>query len=254
MKSFIVILLVLFTGCITAQKTEDFTWYNAGELTPGGKVNTQSLNPFQRLPDSMKELVRKRVWDLSENPSGVYVNFETNAPEIIINYTVQGPLDFPHMPATGVSGVDLYTYKNHSWKWVKGNYNFQDTISYRFRLSDKDIARKIPSKFRLYLPLYNTISKMEIGVSKHADFKEVPEKNTDCGLRNFHNTGSMCRETWHSLDFNFITANGYSIAELWFFWKWTFRGRNRCFSIEYKSRSFYSGLFGEFYFWPGFKC
>lgn len=39
----------------------------------------------------------------------------------------------PHMPATGVSGIDLYaTDNNGQERWCVGRYVMQDTITYDF--------------------------------------------------------------------------------------------------------------------------
>lgn len=172
MKIIISLIFISIFGNLTAQEPENINWYTFEETKPGGKIDAPGINPFQRFPDSMKKKVRKQVWDLSENPSGVYLNFQTNAAEIFVKYQVKGPLEFPHMPATGVSGVDLYSFKEGSWKWVKGKFSFQDTISFHFSL--KTSKNKIQQKLRLYLPLYNTIFNMKIGVDKGADFKEIP--------------------------------------------------------------------------------
>lgn len=174
MRTFCIIIFVSVFGLLPAQEPESLQWYKVGDMKLGGKVEMQGSNPFQRFPDSLKKQVREEVWDLSKNPAGVYTEFETNAAEIVVRYAVEGRLEFPHMPATGVSGVDLYSYDDHSWKWVKGNYNFQDTISYRYKLNDS--ITEFQHKLRLYLPLYNTVTFMEIGLSKSADFIKIKNK------------------------------------------------------------------------------
>lgn len=171
MKVLITTALFLISISLCAQENEQITWYNVEEMVMGGKLEMKGSNPFQRFPDSMQKLVRNRVWDLSENPAGVHVNFETNAAEVFVEYQVKGPLEFPHMPAIGVSGVDPYSFKEGSWKWVKGKFSFQDTITFHFHL--KTSKNEVQQKFRLYLPLYNIPFNMRIGVNKGADFKEI---------------------------------------------------------------------------------
>ncbi|WP_289023964.1 SGNH/GDSL hydrolase family protein [uncultured Salegentibacter sp.] len=177
MKSFLSLVLLLCFGISIGQNEVELDWYNTAEMELGGKVKASTSNPYQRFPDSMQNLVRKRVWELSKNPSGVYVDFETDASQVIVKYVVNGPLQFPHMPATGVSGVDLYLSQDNTWKWLKGRYQFQDTISYHYRL--KDTVNGIKHNLRLYLPLYNTVSYMEIGVDEQSYFKNtsIPDKN-----------------------------------------------------------------------------
>jgi hypothetical protein len=82
----------------------------------------------------------------------------------------------PHMPATGVSGVDLYAKNNDgSWVWFKANYSFGDTIKYHFKNINPK-KRSILKKFeyQLYLPLYNAVEWLEIGVPEDTSFKFLP--------------------------------------------------------------------------------
>ncbi|MBN9382377.1 MAG: SGNH/GDSL hydrolase family protein [Chitinophagaceae bacterium] len=129
-------------------------------------------NFYGRLPLRAKNMVRPAVWNLSRNCAGEYIDCKTSATTIIIRYTVTGNLSLPHMPSTGVSGTDLYARDvNGGWKWARGVYHFGDTIEYRFdnlSLSAKE------EEFRIYLPLYNTVSWMNIGVPAGATFSVFP--------------------------------------------------------------------------------
>lgn len=110
----------------------------------------------------MQAKTRKVLWDLSENPAGVILRFTSTATKFTVRYEIEGKQEFPHMPATGVSGLDLYIKENKkNWQWVKGNYHFSDTISYTFQLSKN--KEKLVREFMLYLPLYATLKSMEIG-------------------------------------------------------------------------------------------
>jgi lysophospholipase L1-like esterase len=77
----------------------------------------------------------------------------------------------PHMPATGVSGVDLYAVdKNGGWQWCGGRYSFGDTITYRFNSLKHDYVRE----YHLYLPLYNNVKWLEIGVPDSTELTPLP--------------------------------------------------------------------------------
>jgi len=67
---------------------------------------------YHRLPDDAENKVRKSVWGLSRHAAGVKLRFNTNAEEIKVKYVVSGRQAMPHMPATGVSGLDLYLRKS----------------------------------------------------------------------------------------------------------------------------------------------
>lgn len=129
---------------------------------------------FGRLPLPLKGIVRDPVWSLGENAAGVYIDFKTDASAIQVRYKVKGALNMPHMPTTGVSGVDLYMFdeKSKEWDWAFGRYSFKDTVSYTFEKWNSNTNRL----YRLYLPLYNTVDWLEIGVDEGKSFQFI--KNT----------------------------------------------------------------------------
>lgn len=118
---------------------------------------------YQRLPDKAKNTVRDAVWSLSKHAAGLGIRFETDADSIFISYAVDGNLAMPHMPATGVSGVDLYSKVKGGWLWCRGKYQFKDTVQYDFYV-DKPIGG--PRTYQLYFPLYNNIKNLKIGVEE----------------------------------------------------------------------------------------
>ncbi len=129
---------------------------------------------YTRLPQRAKGVIRDAVWNLSENSSGLAIYFYTNAPQLYIRYKVKGPLNMPHMPTTGVSGVDLYRVNSDGdAHFCFGNYSFGDTIRYSFDHLEKDIHHKRGAEYRLYLPLYNSVEWMEIGIPENAELKFV---------------------------------------------------------------------------------
>src|SRR6478752_1912391 len=106
----LVSLLFLHTGFSQTNGTYK-SWNPAESKIPviaGRAWHTDLAKPFDRLPAKAEQTVRKEVWDLSHNTAGEYINFRSDATEIIVRYKVTGNKSLNHMPATGVSGVDLY--------------------------------------------------------------------------------------------------------------------------------------------------
>ncbi len=130
-----------------------------------------------RLPPRAEPLVRKPVWNLAKNSAGLFIRFISNAPHITVRYKVSGNVAMSHMPATGVSGVDLYAIDSDGeWHSCAGKYNFKDTITYTFeKLKANDKYHKLGREYRLFLPLYNTIRDLEIGVPDSAAFQPLPK-------------------------------------------------------------------------------
>ncbi|MNG72776.1 hypothetical protein D3C79_312070 [compost metagenome] len=158
--------LMLFSLSIVKGQ-QNYTWFSPlDDKHVEGRIDNQKLTAFGRLPDDLEKQVRKPVWELGQNSAGLYIDFQTSASEITVQYQVAGGLNMPHMPTTGVSGLDLYAYDttNKVWKWAYGNYDFSDTISYTW----KNIGKNNNFSYRLYLPLYNTVKWLKIGVPADA--------------------------------------------------------------------------------------
>ena len=163
-------------ACVVFSYAQNKKFYNPIS-TQSVKGRLAVLNDEQhlgRLPASLKGIVRDPVWHLGENSAGIYVDFKTSASNIQVRYKLKGALNMPHMPTTGVSGVDLYMFneKSKSWEWAYGRYTFKDTANYNF----DQLGSNIDRTFRLYLPLYNTVEWLEIGVDEKESFQFIKNK------------------------------------------------------------------------------
>lgn len=136
--------------------------------------NSELSGSYARLPERARNSVRKDVWDLSRNSAGLAVHFYSNAPEIQVRYKVKGALQMPHMPATGASGMDLYSIdKDGKWDFCFGNYSFADTIRFTFHnLKGRHSGKG--AEYRLFLPLYNSVECLEIGIGEQYWLEFIP--------------------------------------------------------------------------------
>jgi lysophospholipase L1-like esterase len=168
-----------------AQEPQQFTWHNpAGNDFPvveGQAWPAEVTAPYDRFPARGEKILNPNVWNISHSSAGLYIKFRTNATNIIVRYKVKGALEMTHMPATGVSGIDLYAIDpNGQWKWAPSTCSFGDTIEYRF--SNLVVSSEFPGKdyeYRLYLPLYNTVTWLTIGTPGNSSFQFMrlsPEK------------------------------------------------------------------------------
>lgn len=152
---------------------------NAFPVIEGQAWPSEVKNPYDRLPARMENSVRKAVWHLSENSSGLLIRFRTNATRIVVKYsTGNKTFNMPHMPATGVSGLDLYAINcDGKTSWCRGEYSFGDTIQYNFNgLNPNEKYHRHGHEYRLYLPLYNSVKWMEISVPQGAEFIALPTR------------------------------------------------------------------------------
>jgi hypothetical protein len=123
---------------------------------------------FDRLPAKAEGKVTPAVWSLSRDSAGMMVRFKTDAKAIYTRYALSKTnLAMPHMPATGVSGLDLYARDTDGkWKWV------QVTRPSTAKVEATIISDLAPGEreYAAYLPLYNGIESLEIGVPAGAKF------------------------------------------------------------------------------------
>ncbi len=177
----LIILLVAGYQVVTAQQAQEkIKWWNPavseiwvieGQGWPG-----ELAASYDRLPARAEKTVRPAVWNLSRNSSGLMIRFRSNAERIVVRYQVAGPMNMPHMPSTGVSGMDLYAKNSDGeWLWTNSRNSFKDTVVYQFNgLRPNDGYHKMGREYRLYLPLYNTVKWMEIGVADSSLFTPMP--------------------------------------------------------------------------------
>src|SRR5262249_34553805 len=84
-------------------------WVDRRPLGGEGQGWTDVKAPSDRLPAKAEKTARPPVWGLSRQSAGLCVRFATDATTLHARWTVTGKnLAMPHMPATGVSGLDLY--------------------------------------------------------------------------------------------------------------------------------------------------
>lgn len=87
-----------------------------------------------------------------------------------------------HMPSTGVSGLDLYaTDAKGQLRWCASRFNvsFKDTINYEFKDITYFTGEERGYDFELFLPLYNGVSWMEIGVPEDRELQFIPSNKED---------------------------------------------------------------------------
>ena len=137
-------------------------FYDEKSLSVRGLVepNLDRKYPFQRLPQQYKETVRKEIWELSENSAGVSISFISDTTKVAVKWSVKHDLKMNHMTDAGIKGVDLYERKNNNWHYIgTGLPNRKDNEQILLREAQPE-----PREYRLYLPLYDTVTNIQIGL------------------------------------------------------------------------------------------
>ncbi|GAB3021826.1 SGNH/GDSL hydrolase family protein [Spirosoma pulveris] len=180
------LFLFYFLLCVNslaalAQTPIEYVWWNPAKsdvpaIEGQGWTGKDLQSPYDRLPAVAEKRVRKEVWNLSRSSAGLMIRFRASTDQVIVRYVVGNKQQaLPHMPATGVSGVDLYAGNSDGdWLWAAGKYTFGDTIQYRFANLEPNDSYKRGREYRLFLPLYNSVQWLEVGVPKGVTLTPLP--------------------------------------------------------------------------------
>ena len=145
-------------------------WHDVTTWGVEGRVFTdmERKSWFDRLPATAEGKVTNAVWGLSRHSAGMLVRFQSDATTIWANYTLRSDrLAGANMTAIGASGIDLYARDDQGkWRWV--GVTRPDKKAVR-----QEIISGLKPGFReyaAYLPLYNGIEQLALGVPPAARF------------------------------------------------------------------------------------
>lgn len=141
-------------------------WRDLRELTIEGKAFADTVDFYDRLPAGAEGRVPDPVWNLSRDSAGICARFVSDAAALHARWTLRkGNLAMDHMPATGVSGLDLYVRIEGAWRWLAVGRPTQ------FPTNEVQLCAELPPgarEYLLYLPLYNGVRDVAVGVPSGA--------------------------------------------------------------------------------------
>jgi len=168
-------LEVLDPNFAVVEPGADTQWFDALKIGLEGQGWQETAHPYDRLPARAEGVAPPAVWNLSHHSAGMAIRFVSDSPEISARWSVRYEgLAMPHMPATGVSGLDLYAKDGDRWRWVaQGRPSTQNGNEAR-------LVKGAPEglhEYMLYLPLYNGTEQLEIGVKPGSTLAKGPERS-----------------------------------------------------------------------------
>jgi hypothetical protein len=137
-------------------------WYDIQLMPIEGQGWTETSAVYDRLPAKAEGKVRGAVWSLSRHSAGIAARFVTDATTIQARWTLTSAnLAMPHMAATGVSGLDLYVRDDKGqWRWLACGRPTKQSNTVKLTSGIPEGKRT----YMIYLPLYNGVSKVEVGI------------------------------------------------------------------------------------------
>ncbi len=154
---FILTMLCLFGFDLQAQ----LTYHEASQFPLLGKATEATGTRYERFPDSLKNVSRERLWNLSRNSAGLAIRFRSNSTQIAVKWEALFNNHMNHMTDVGTKGLDLYCLQeNGDWRFVNSARPTAKTNSATI------IANMQPKEreYMLYLPLYDGVASLSIGV------------------------------------------------------------------------------------------
>ncbi|MBM81900.1 MAG: hypothetical protein CMJ78_15095 [Planctomycetaceae bacterium] len=141
-------------------------WFDIRDLGVEGQGWTDVKSPFDRLPAKAEGKVRPPVWSLSRHSAGLCVRFHSNTASIDAHWKLTSDrIAMNHMPATGVSGLGLYMKDAKGrWRWIGVGRPSKQINEHRITFGPHHKMKE----FLLYLPLYNGVTEVQIGIDEKA--------------------------------------------------------------------------------------
>ena len=164
---------------LRAKIQNGIAWYNVEDWGVEGKGWTETARYFDRLPAKAEKSVRDAVWNLSRHSAGMLTQFATNSPSIHVRYKLlSANLAMPHMPATGVSGIDLYAEnETGQLRWLQVVKPGSQEITTQIVSGIDPLSDNANRKYAAYLPLYNGVDSLEIGVEEKSAFAPIAPRS-----------------------------------------------------------------------------
>lgn len=188
----LLVVIALLSGLAVGAQQEQTTavaseWHDLLEELPvEGKGWKDTKHPFDRLPANSEGVVRTPVWNLGRHSAGISFRFVTDATMLTARWKLSSErMAMPHMPATGVSGLDLYVRDEGEWRWIGAGRPQESALNEQVLVRGLSAARR---EYRLYLPLYNGVESVEIGVPADARFEPAPDRYSGCNPIVFYGT------------------------------------------------------------------
>jgi len=159
------LLLILLLASLLFAGDSSWVWINAESLTLYGQAEDAAITGYARIPDSLGQTIRPELARLGTHSSGLIIAFKTASPEIRIRWSVLYGTQLPHMPLTGVQGLDLYAVDpaREDWNYVgTAKWWGKDTLCH-----EATLLENWPGGLRhyaLFLPLYDGIDSLLVGV------------------------------------------------------------------------------------------
>jgi lysophospholipase L1-like esterase len=156
---------------VEKKASKSVKWIDGKTLPIEGRVFNDVTHWYDRLPSNVTAKVNAGVRSMKSHSAGMKFRFITDSKKLHFKWSlIFKNLSMIHMPATGVSGIDVYRYDSSLRKWiyVMTSKSFKNSTGYL----SLDWTPGTPCLVNL--PLYNGIRNFYVGVENGAKVSAVP--------------------------------------------------------------------------------
>jgi len=165
----IFVLQIVFMAKLSAQvKTPVYT--KASSLTITGKIFPHTTE-FNRVDSAEYPALPRSVKRLLTHSAGMAISFVTNSSTISAKWCVTDAAPYTNMTSIANKGLDLYIKNDGKWQFAGAGRP-------EARCSEAVIVKNMDSSEKeclLYLPLYDKVSDVEIGIDDGSTIKAGAE-------------------------------------------------------------------------------
>ena len=145
--------------------TNGVKWIDGRFLPIEGRAFDDVEHYYDRLPSNVTTKVNGGVRSMKHHTAGMQFRFATDSKKLVFKWVpYSGSLSMNHMPATGVSGIDIYKFDAASGKWRYVKTGRIDNA----KGGEVSVGWTPGTPCLVNLPLYNGIKRFTLGIDTNA--------------------------------------------------------------------------------------
>lgn len=194
-KTYILLFALLVPILAQAAELSGFRYEDATNFRIINRGWNNTVTPYSRMPQYMQDSCRENQWWLYNHSAGIGIRFATNSKRIAAQYNLINNFHMQHMAMTGIKGTDLYYLNEETNRWEYVNTarpqekdGKADSIQSKLFVENLDGEMH---EYMLYLPLYDGVNWVQIGVDSTATLVQPRVDNPRKGKIVFYGTSIM---------------------------------------------------------------
>ncbi len=145
--------------------TNGVKWIDGRYLPIEGRAFDDVEHYYDRLPSNVTTKVNGGVRSMKHHTAGMQFRFSTDSKKLVFKWVpYNGNLSMNHMPATGVSGIDIYRFDAVSGKWRYVKTGRIDNA----KGGEVSVGWTPGTPCLVNLPLYNGVKSFTLGIDTNA--------------------------------------------------------------------------------------